>query len=181
MMLFKCLFAAFLLPGFDQVNLKKNSKTDFYSIFSLKSVLITMLSRDYTTNPEYVNTTVNAGNATHLGEVNFCFSREISAFSVSFVFEGHAKYFSIKLSSQVTHIVKSDEGKTLLRRTVSSCDKKGLINIKRMLRIILGLGPNEKAEDFIPFTWICPIKKVIFSIFCSQTLLQKTMRNNFRD
>lgn len=56
-------------------------KFKFFQIH--QSVLVSTLNAIYTINPNYGNLTIGDGNATHLGEVNFWFSRKISAFSVS--------------------------------------------------------------------------------------------------
>lgn len=84
MIIFKCLCASFLWAGSHQVSFStlSNDKKS-YSCKIHQSVLVSTLSAVYTINPNYGNLTISDGNATHLGEITFWFSRKISAFSVS--------------------------------------------------------------------------------------------------
>lgn len=111
---------------------------------------------NYSMIPSFGNVSESAANSTHLPEVYIWSLKQISSYTVSFIY----LILNLTFNLQFTHIINDDSGKKIYKTTTNPCDKKFHSGMDKLMRMSLNIGPGVKTEDIIPVTWICPIKKV---------------------
>jgi hypothetical protein len=113
----------------------------------------------YSLNPTFGNLTQVPDNETHIGERRFWFYQEISSFTVS---NSTLKCFSLffDVFPKYRHNISNEKNETVFDAKMQPCNKKPNKSFGDLMRMALDLDKNLPAEDFIPFLWICPLKKV---------------------
>ena len=129
----------------------------------------------YDLNPNYGNISAHEENETHYGKVPFYWFEEIALFNVGLnstqavlrlIILDQSTYESL-INLQYTRVMKTFDGKIIMRTKTNPCEQKSNKNLKKLLGEMLD---PESLESLKSFLWICPIPKVLFLTLCRLVL-----------